>query len=114
MEEKTLLKVALICALLGILILIFISDRITYSSSNIASINSSMLEKELLIKGQITSIHQTPNLFILTLKDDTSEIKVIAFKENLKLEKNQVIEVLGTVKEYNSKLEIEAKRIRVF
>lgn len=114
MDERTLLKVALICALVGILILIIISDRITYSKSNISSITLNQTGSDVLIKGQVSSIQETPNLFIFTLQDDTGKIKVVAFKEKIKLQEGQIVEVLGTTKEYNSKPEIEAKRIRIF
>ena len=66
------------------------------------------------IKGFITEMRDFPGLFILTVKDGTGEIKVIAYKEEeIKLERYDLVEIEGSVKEYQGKIEIDAKQIKV-
>ncbi len=111
-KEKTLLKVSLIFALIGILILIFLSEKLSLESSQISSITNSSIDKSVKVKGTIASIKDTPSVLILTLKDNTGEIKVVAFKnQNITLQKNSIIEVEGIIKQYQNSLEIEAKKI---
>ena len=51
----------------------------------------------------------------MNIQDKTSNITVIAFKEDeINLQKNDLIEVLGIVKKYKDKLEIEAKEIKIY
>jgi len=45
MEEKSLLRLALICSLVGIIALFFISERIEIKEKNINEINKDILEK---------------------------------------------------------------------
>jgi DNA/RNA endonuclease YhcR with UshA esterase domain len=112
MQEKTLLKISLITALIGIFILLIILDRIDISDSNINLINKTMIDQQIKIKGEITRLTETPGLYILNVKDDTGNIDVIIFKEEkIELEKGKVIEIQGTVTEYQGKVEIIAKKI---
>ena len=112
MQEKTLLKISLITSLVGILILLIILDKIDVSGSNINAINKTFLDKQVKIKGEITRIAETPGLYIMNVKDNTGNIDVIIFKEDiLDLEKGNVVEIEGQVAEYQSKMEIIAKKI---
>jgi len=112
MQEKTLLKISLITSLIGILILLLILDKIDVSDSNINLINKTSLDEQVKIKGEITRITETPGLYILNIKDNTGNIDIIIFKEDkIDLEKGSIIQVEGQVTEYQSKIEIIAKKI---
>ena len=112
MKESTLLKIALITSLLGILIILYTSEKIEIPSSNIASINKSLLNKDVKIKALVEKVTETPGLYILTVKDNTASIKVIIFKEDpINITENSIIEILGTVQEYKNQTEILAKEI---
>lgn len=112
MQEKTLLKIALVTSLVGILILLIILDKIDVSSSNINAINKTLSEKQVKIKGEITRITETPGLYIINVKDNTGNIDVIVFKEEkLELEKGAIIQVEGQITEYQGKMEIIAKKV---
>ena len=112
MDEQGLLKVALICALTGILVLIFISNTIEIKQYQIKDITKKMLDKDVQVTGEITRITETPGLYIFDIKDKTGTITAIVFKEGpIELEKNQEITLQGTVKEYKDKLEIVAEQI---
>lgn len=115
MEEKRLTKIALLCSLIGILMLLVIAERQDLSTSNIKSITNETLDQPVKIKGKITSIKETPAVTIIQVQDTTGSIAVIMFrKEDLALQKGNLVEVKGIVKSFNDKLEIEAKVVRLF
>lgn len=114
MKEKTLLRICLVCSLVGIFTILLISDRITLEYSDIANISKKDLEKRVKVNGTVTNSHETPGLIILNLKDDTGDITVIIFKEgNITLKENRALEIEGKVIEYKGKLEIQADLIRM-
>jgi len=114
MQESTLFKISLSLSLIGILILLLKKKKKDLSSSNISEIINSSIEKEVKIKGIVTKITNTPGLLILNIKDNTAEIKAIAFKEKeIEINKNDIIELQGIVKKYKNELEIEASLIKI-
>ena len=78
MKEKTLLKIALICGLTGIFLILFISERTDLSSSNIGEITLDKINEELKIRGEIYSITNTPGLVIISIRDLTGNITIIS------------------------------------
>lgn len=112
MEEKTLLKIALICSIIGILIIFIFADRLEPSLINISDISKSFIDQEVKIQGVIISSRVTSSTVMLDVKDDTGIIKIILFDdESFDADKGQIVKVLGSVKEYNGVLEIESKKI---
>lgn len=113
MDEKTLLKVALFCSLIGILILIIVSEKITITSYEINAIDQTLIDKEIKINGEITAIKETPGLLILTIQDSTGKITVITFDKEITITKGAHVEIQGTVTKYENILELDAKIIRL-
>lgn len=114
MQEKSLLKVALLCSLIGIFLILIISEKLNLPELDISSINESHLEKYVRIKGEITRKSDASSLLILNVQDSTGNITVIAFKEDeMLLNKGDFVEIDGIVKKYRGQLEIDAKRIKV-
>src|SRR3989344_7817544 len=102
MNDNSLLKLSLICSLIGIFILIIISERIDISQSNIANITKNDVDKSVKIKGYITRLTETPGLYIMNIKDSTAEITTIVFKEDkINITRGSLVEVEWKVKEYN-------------
>lgn len=113
MDEKNLLKVALICSIIGIFIIFIFADNLEPSLINISEISSSLIDQSVTVQGKIVSIKSSPSILIFDVKDDTGSIKVVAFDEkNSDLNKDQLVEILGIVKEYKGFLEIEARKIK--
>ena len=78
----------------------------------INEITKDNLETQVRVTANIQSIKETPGLYILTLQDSTGRIKAIIFKENfLDLQKNSLIEIEGSIQEYQNELEIVAEKI---
>ena len=115
MNEKNLLRLAIITSIIGILILIIISEKITPAKIQISEITEKDIDRVIKIKGEITSITQTDSLLILTIKDDTAEIKVTAFKEkDIEIKKNQIAEIEGKITLYTNQIQIEADKIKIY
>ena len=112
MNEKKLITVSLFFSLIGLLMIIFLSVNLEPPFYKISEINKNLTEKTITTVGKISLIKETKDIFIFTLEDDFSNILVIAFKENdLILEKNTEVKLIGKVIEYQNELEIQAKEI---
>ena len=113
MKNEKLFNLALICTLIGLLIIIFISDNIEINYSLIKDISKKDIDKQVKIKGIISSIIQKESLTLYNIEDSTGKIKVIVFNENfLDLQNNKTIEVIGKVLLYQGILEINAEQIK--
>ena len=114
MKDETLLKISFCCSLLGILIILFITENLEIPESNIANITKEDLDKTVSVSGKIGYITETPGLLIINLQDKTGNITAIVFKEeNITLEKNQIITIEGRVIEYKDQLEIQADLLKI-
>ncbi|MBT3691207.1 hypothetical protein HOG16_03130 [Candidatus Woesearchaeota archaeon] len=115
MNENTLLKCSLLFSILGILAILFISETSSIELSKISDLTKESIEEKVRIIGEIKTIGDSPGLIILNLEDDTGTITVMLFKneEEIPLEKNQRVEVIGTITEYKDQLEIIADQIKV-
>ena len=112
MEEKTLLKIALVCSIVGVFIIFIFADRLEPSLVNISSISQSLIDKDVKIRGTVSSFRITSSVLMLDVRDETGSIKVVAFdKEDFEADKGQAVEIMGKVKGYQGSLEIEAKNI---
>lgn len=114
MEETKLFKTALIVSLIGLLILIIVSEKITLPNSNITEAKSLPIDSHAKVQGKITNIIETPGLLILEIKDNSDNIKVIVFKPiDTNLTKDQNIEVEGRITQYKDEKEIQADLIKI-
>ena len=115
MKEKTLLKIALITSLSGLLILYLISSNIELKEKNIEKITIENIDEFVKLKGIVKRITDTEKVTIMEITQP-QEITVVLFKDKnttTKIQKNNEIEIFGKVDEYEGKLEIIADRVRV-
>lgn len=101
MKEKTLLKTALICAVLGTALLMFLADKIEVKESNINELEDG---DDAKVSGVIKRITNVGNLTFIEI-ETTQIITALAF-DNVNLEKGSYIEVIGSVQEYEGKKEL--------
>ncbi len=114
MNEKTLFIIAFACTLFGILIILFISESIEIKQIQIKDITEDSIGKQVKIIATISNIKTTPGLYILTLKDNTSSIKAIIFKEeNLEFKNKDKVEIIGEIIKYKNILEIQANQLKI-
>ena len=113
MKETTLLKIALVCSLLGLGIIYFISAKIDVKDYKPSQLNENVGDDVKLI-GTIAKISQNDNVAFIEINYQ-SPITVVLFAENknLSLKINDSIEIIGEVQEYRGKNEIIAQKVRV-
>lgn len=116
--DEKLLRIALITALIGIIGLIIFTPSIEVKKVSINDITRSMIDEKVSIQGVITDIVQSSSKtnYFLTISDGESQITLIVFEKqvaeissrNLNIEdfKNKKVEVVGTITEYKSNLEL--------
>ena len=116
--DDKLLKIALVTSLIGIVGLIAFTPTIEVKEVEIKDINRGMIDEEVKLDGVITDIAQSKSKtsYFLTINDGESQIQLIIFESqvaeiqsrNLDIEdfKDHRVEVVGTVTQYNSEMEL--------
>ena len=111
MKESTLLKIAFVCSLAGIVILFLISDNIEISEKTINQLDR--MGEDVIIKGTVTKITEMDAVSFIELSQN-NKIVIVLFKDYpIDLEKGEVVEVIGKTEEYNGELELIGKEVRV-
>ena len=105
MEEKNLLAISIICVIFGISVLFFI-----YENQDLEEINSieTHFEEDVKVKGTIKRITKSADLTFLEI-ERTTRVKVIFFEE-LDLEENDQVTIIGEVDKYKGEYEIIGKK----
>ena len=113
MKETTLLKIALICSLVGLFVLYFISTKIEVKDYKTNILNKNIGE-DVKLKGIVTKINDKGNvIFIEVNQQNPISIVVFGNDGNINLKNGDNVEVIGKVQEYNGKNEIIAQKIRL-
>ncbi len=113
MKENTLLKIALVCSLAGLVALYFISAKIEIKDYKPSILNKDVGD-DIVLKGAVAKISDRGNVVFIEVNQQ-SPVTVVLFTDddNLKLKNDDFVEVTGEVQEYNGKNEIIAQKIRV-
>jgi len=111
-KPKLNLKTTLSISLIGILLLLFLSEFLSPKITNISDINNNLLNQKTQVQGQIFNIRtfEDSNFQIISIKDSTGKIDIILNKL-VNITNNQNITVMGKVTEYNQTLQIQADKI---
>lgn len=116
--DEKLLRISLITALIGIIGLIIFTPSIEVKKIDIKDITISMIDEKVSVRGIITDIKESSSKtnYFLTISDGESRITLIIFEKqvseitsrNLDIGdfKNKKVEVVGTITEYKSDLEL--------
>ena len=114
MNEKRLLKICLITSILGIFLLLSIAEFSQPKFYQINDITEKQIDTQIKIQGTITKSKDLPGLLIFDLKDNTSKMTVIAFKDfQINLTKGENVSITGKIAEYKNVLEIIADEITI-
>ena len=114
MEEQQITKIALVCSITGILLLLAIAESQESPASSINKITNLSIDQPINIRGKIIMLSESPVITRLQLEDATGKITVTFFpKQLVNLHKGDLISVDGIVKEFNKNLQVEAKQIRI-
>ena len=113
MKETTLLKIALLCSLAGLVLLYFISIKIEVKNYKPNILNKNVGD-DVKFEGTVTKITDRGNVVFINVNQQSPVIVVLFTDENnLKLNNGDNVELIGKVQEYNGKNEIIAQKIRV-
>lgn len=107
-----LLKISLTISLIGIFLLLILSNTLEPKLISIGKINNNLMEKKVKVQGEISNIktYEDSNFQIILIKDNTGKIEVTIDKI-LNLTNNQSIIVIGSIQEYKKALQIQADKI---
>ena len=112
MKESVLLKIALICSLLGLLILYFVSSGIEANEYKPSQLNKNIGE-DVRFSGTVSKITKAENVIFIEVNHQNPVTVVLFTKENPQLSEGDNVEIDGEVQEYKGKEEIIAQKIRV-
>lgn len=112
MKETTLLKIALICSLIGLVVLYFISIKIEVKDYKPGILNKNIGD-DVKLAGTVKKITDTGDVVLIEVSRQSPVTVVLFSGDNLKLKKGDGIEVIGEVQEYKGRNEVIAKKIRV-
>ena len=116
--DDKLLKIALITSLIGLIGLIIFTPTIEVKKVEIQDINRGMIDEEVSIEGVVSDVKSSASKssYFLTVNDGTGQMSLIIFESQLaQLEDNGIdiesykgkkVNVVGTVTQYNSQLEL--------
>lgn len=108
---KRLKNLSFAISILGIFLLLFISNIEIKKTNSISEINYKMLNKRVKIEGEIMKIKEVnENFQIISLVEKENKIDILTNKR-LNLKNGDLIEVTGTVSEYNKTLQIQSEKI---
>lgn len=117
-SDDKLLRIALITALIGIMGLIIFTPTVEVKKVDIKDITRAMIDEKVCVDGVITDITKSSSKtnYFLTINDGERQITLIIFEKqvaeiqtrNFDIEdfKNRKVEVVGTITEYKSNLEL--------
>jgi len=109
-----ILKVSLVSALFGVLILLFLCDSYVSDSTAFENMNEN-IGKNVRVTGLVSSIREYPTVKIIKIKNGDRGIDIIAFtSENISIKENDIIDAEGEVVEYNNQTEIYADLLRIY
>ena len=115
MNEKTLLKTALIVSLLGLLTIYLISDNMPINEKNIEKITIENIDDFVKLRGIVNKVIDTEKVTIMEITQP-QQMTVVLFKnenKTMQIQQGNEVEIFGKVDEYEGKLEIIADRLRV-
>ena len=116
--DDKLLKIALITSLIGLIGLIIFTPSIEVKKVESQDINRGMIDEEVSIEGVVSDVKSSASKssYFLTVNDGTDQMSLIIFESQLaQLEDNGIdiesykgkkVNVVGTVTQYNSQLEL--------
>ena len=106
-----LTKLSFTISILGIFILLLLSNILEPKLTKISDLTIKDLDKNVKIRGQIKNIRNYEQITILTISDTTDKIDLLINKKNINLIKNQNLTIIGKVNLYKGNLQIEVIKI---
>jgi len=113
MEEKSLLRLALICSLVGIIVLFFISESMEIKEKNINEINKDNVGEDIKIKGIVSKSTDKGKIILLDIIQPET-ITIVLFKDHdFNISTGTKVEITGEIDEFNGQLEIIGNEVKI-
>ena len=116
MKEKTLFKIALICMVIGLCVLFFISVKIEVKEINVGKITNIDIGKEVRVIGRVERVSDTDKVMFLEVGQQKIEsVSVVLFKEekNIPIKQGDYVELIGELDDYNGEVNIIANAVKI-
>jgi len=113
MEEKSLLRLALICSLVGIIALFFISERMEIKEKTVNEINKDNIGEGVRIKGIVSKSTDKGKILLLDIVQPET-ITIVLFKDHdFNISTGTKVEITGEIDEFNGKMEIIGNEVKI-
>ena len=115
MQEKTLLKIALITSIVGLVVIYVISGNIVIEEKTLEKITIGNKDEFVKVRGMVSRITDLEKVTIMEITQPT-EITIIMFKngnESTIFAEGNEVEIIGKIDEYEGEMEIIAERARI-
>ncbi len=113
MEEKSLLRLALICSLVGIITLFFISENMKINEKNIDEINKDNIGEDVRIKGIVSKSADRGKIILLDIVQPET-ITIVLFKDHdFNISTGTKVEITGEIDEFNGKMVIIGNEVKI-
>ena len=114
MKEKQLLKISLICSLLGIIILFFISEQIKVDETTLDRIDELEVGTSVSVEGIINKINEYEKIAYIELMQSQTTTVVLFKESNLtNLKQGDFVKVEGEIQEYEGEFQIVGNEIKI-
>ena len=115
MNEKILLKIALICSLVGLFILFIFSGSISIEEKDISKIKQEDIGGDVKVIGTVNKVTNMDKVAFLDISQEKIEdITVVLFKDkNITLLPGMKVEITGSVEDYEGEKEIIGNKIAI-
>jgi len=108
-----LLRLALICSLVGIIALFFISENIEIKEKNIDEINKDNIGEDVRIKGIVSKSADRGKIVLLDIVQPET-ITIVLFKDHdFNISTGTKVEITGEIDEFNGKMEIIGNEVKI-
>lgn len=111
MKQKTVYKISVFLAVIGLTLMYASSLYIETEKSDIGDIEKSWTGRTVKIEGNITSYSRSGGNAFMDVKDTSGSIFVVDFESDTDLEEGDRVEVTGNVELYEGELEVIAESI---
>ena len=115
MDDKTLLRTALIGTIVGVVLLYFISSQLSVGEQVIAQLDELPEGKEVKVTGVVLRVNDAEKVMFLNIAEEKIEdVTVVLFKSGkVDVKEGDVVTVVGSLEEYEGKKEIIGNRVGV-
>lgn len=119
MDERNLLKLCLICSVIGLVALFFGVQLKEAKAIEISEINKEKIGEEVIVEGRVTNKYYNGEHLFFDLEGDKEKIDVVIFQDDIekgniepeKIKESDKIRVTGKIEIYNGELEIIGNRV---